>query len=336
MFDNRAYDTLEDLTEYLTDINSARDMVAMALGVLMSQPVVGILLSGVYTHKDILGWGTARRLGSTAVYVRSAPRGRAGTPIVAGEMRVFCTLCISLKTGKKSLSVAKLYLPVVHETMHSQDHRRDSCAPLSMPAVPMLIFSDHKTPTPGCVAMRSAHGHKLITPNSVTLVEPNQRARVQAGQHESQIAAAVIGLQLSDTVLRPMQIMRVQEWDHLSSQNFKRIEEEICQSSGRSEWSSARDVFMTAAVICEDVSASGFIDLMSTPALLNALPDALERPDSMLCVIAAMTRIAAYPDRLGLEHGTMNDVWAAAELASCFEAGYSPVANSKEGRFMAK
>ena len=331
MRDAQPYDTLD---EFGDEICSAQQLVDTILGSQRGQPVqpvVGFIVSGEYSRRDTLGWGRPTRIGSTVLYLRSAPRNRLGKQLHKREVRIISTLCFSLKTGRASISIAKLYLRGEIDDIPNQT--RDACAPLSMPLIPLLIFSDHLTPKPGCIVVRSAHGHKLVIPTSVAFVEPGGTKRIESGHHESQVAAALIGLQLSDTALKPVQCMSVQEWTLASAQILERIEENLCtlDTSGFT----TRSVLNTAASICEGASASGLIDLLSTPALLDSIPDALERPDSILCVIAAMTRIAAYPEMLGLEHGTPSDAWAAYELASCFEANYSSIAHSEEGRFMA-
>lgn len=331
MLDAQPYDTFDDCGDCIPSACSARELIDLTLGPHMEQPIAGVVVSGDYSSRDTLGWGGSRRIGSNVVYLRSAPRHRFGKPLHGDETRLIATLCFSLKTGGATISVAKLYLPV--ELAPTSDLARDICAPLTMPFMPLLIFSDHIAPKPGCIAVRSAHGHKLVIPSSVVLVEPDGSTRIETGHNQSQLATALVGLRLCDTVLKPVQCMNVHEWTRVYAQTLARIEETTCVSSTRGF--TTRGVMDTAASICEAVSASGLVDLLSTPALAGAIPDALERPGSILCIIAAMTRMAAYPGMVGLEAGTPSEAWAATELASCFEANYSVIAHSSEDRFMA-
>jgi len=93
----------------------------------------------------------------------------------------------------------------------------------------------------------------------------------------------------------------------------------------------AGDTISAARVVAEDLSVTGLVDLAGCVFLHGALPDALISPNSLLCVIAAMVRLAAYPERAGISTGTLNDNWAAAEVATAFESSFAPVLSSKGG-----
>lgn len=326
------FETFTELEGHVSGIESVQELFIVAFGLAHQQDIAGFVCTG-NAFGSVLSqgnWGSGRRFGSSIIYLRSYPPGRFGLPLRPGEVRLTATCCANVKTGAKVVSIAKIYLigGLLQRSMLIEDSRRDSCGPFALQAVPLLIFNDHLWAGSG-VSLRSTHGHRVVAPTSLTILEHDGKRPTSSAYSDFQVAAGMVSLTVSDTLRRPVEVMSDVEHMRLTSRNTT----EIVSACGDEVL--AGDTIAGARLICEDVSAAGIVDLVGCPLLYGALPDALGRPDSLMCVITAMARIAANPDRVGLNLGTMNDRWAAGEVAAAFETSFVPVVQSGGAGLMA-
>ena len=319
------FETFSELEGHVSGIESVQELFVVAFGLAHQQDIAGFVCTGnafgsVLSHGT---WGSGRRFGSSIIYLRSYPPGRFGLPLRPGEVRLTATCSANVKTGAKVVSIAKIYLigGLLQRSMLVQDSRRESCGPFALQAVPLLIFNDHLWAGSG-VSLRSTNGHRVVAPTSLTILETNGKHPTSSAYCDFQVAAGMVSLTVSDTLRRPVEVMSDIEHMRLTARNTA----EILGACGDEVL--AGDTIAGARLICEDISAAGIVDLVGCPLLYGALPDSLGRPDSLMCVIAAMARIACNPDRVGLNVGTMNDRWAAGEVAAAFEASFVPVVQS--------
>ena len=339
--DTMSYDTLDELAAHVEGITTVQEFFQVAFGLVEASDHAGFIVSG-HTWRPLLAggaWGSGRRFASTIVYLRSYPPGRFGRPLQPGEVRITATCAASVKTGAKIVTVAKIYLidglmqrTLLSDALHS---KRESVGPVALHLLPLLVYQDHFWNASSGVALRSARGHRVITPSTTTIVDEKGGKKVLASFSDFHIASGMLGLHSDNALRRPVEVTSDAEWTRTTSRHTATIMNAVRARNCQDPNFVAGDIISGARVVCEDMSAAGLVDLIGSPVLLGALPDALTRPDSVLCVIAAAARIAAHPERMSLSPGSLNDSWAAAEVAGCFEACYSPVVRSSGCDMMA-
>lgn len=321
-------DTFEDLECHVRGIETVQELFVVAFGLVHDQEHAGFLVTGTTFGPLEDGWGSGKRFGSTIFYLRSFPPGRFGRPLLPGEVRTTATCAANVRTGQKTVSVAKIYSTaglMQRVLLCDCDAGRDSVGPLNLHLLPLTVYQDHLwSPAPG-VTLRSRHGCRMIVP-STTTVKHGGDEKVLASFADFQVAAGMIGLGgLGDTILRPNESMSGKDWEQATSRYTSAILKAVRSIHTENANFLSGNLVAAARVVCEDLSAAGLVDLIGTPYLQGALPDSLTSPHSILSAIAVMTRLAAHPERFGAPRGTMNDSWAAAEVAASFEASYAPV-----------
>jgi len=330
--DGPMFETFSELEGHVSGIETVQELFIVAFGLAHQQNLAGFVCSG-HAFGSVLSqgnWGSGRRFGSSIIYLRSYPPGRFGLPLRPGEVRLTATCCANVKKGGKVVSIAKIYCVdgLLKKSLQVEDSIRQSCGPFALQAVPLLIWNDHVWSGTG-VSLRSTYGHRVVAPTSLTIVDKSGSRPTSSGYSDFQVAAGMVSLAVSDTLHRPVEVMSDVEHIRLTARNTT----EVVGACGDEVL--AGDTIAGATLVCEDVSAAGIVDLVGCPLLYGALPDALGRPDALMSVIAVMARIAANPDRVGLGDGTMNDRWAAGEVAAAFEASFVPVVRSGDADLMA-
>jgi hypothetical protein len=323
-------DTFEDLECHVQGIETVQELFLTAFGLVHNTEHAGFLMTGTTLDPLVAksGWGSGKRFGSTIFYLKSSPPGRFGRPLRPGEVRTTATCATNVKTGRKAVSVAKIYSTaglVQRALLHDSDAEHDSVGPLNLHLLPLVVYQDHLwRPSPG-VTLRSKHGSRMVVP-STTTVKHAGGDKVFASFSDFQVAAGMAGMGgLGDAILRPSESLSETDWKRATSRHMGALLKAVRAVDSEDAGFFYGNLIAAARVVCEDLSAAGLVDLIGTPYLQGALPDSLTSPHSILSVIAAMTRLAAHPERFGAPRGTMSDSWAAAEVAASFQSSYAPV-----------
>ena len=219
-----------------------------------------------------------------------------------GEVRTTATCAANVKTGRKVVSVAKIYSTaglMQRALLGDSDSERDSIGPMNLHLLPLLVYQDHLwNPAPG-VTLRSRDGCRMIVP-STTTVQHQSGEKVFASVSDFQVAAGMIGLGgLGDAILRPHESVSEADWKRAISRHTGAILSAVRSIDTEEANFVSGNLISASRVVCEDLSAAGLVDLIGTPYLIGALPDSLTSPHSVLSVIAAMTRLRRRRRRRG-------------------------------------
>lgn len=327
------YDTMSDVKDQIADLNSFADLYNYIFGPLTTQFFAADLITGPSTsNHGASPWGEGRSYGPSVVYIRSHPAGRLGKLLIPGELRTTSILMTCARGGKSKVTIVRAFLidGVTPDLTGVKPNSlvRHSMGPPGVPLVGPLIFRDHTSETNrlGQSFASSRSGFHLIMPSTCTLIASNGGTKnISSGMHDFAVAQALAGVAVVDKVRRPVEEATVEAWSTMQLQSMNMLTLQL-RPSFTNPAERAGDALMAAKMVCESLSCSGMLDLLTKDiGLGGGVPDDFVRPTALPLVIAMLTRIVAYPSRYELQSGAPNDMYAAAEIAAAFEANERPV-----------
>lgn len=348
--DRSVFDTLDDL-----DVQEApgclQDLCDSVLKPLIpegKQFAADITTGGVYLTESSKArtWGNGCNCGAEAFYVRSWPPGRINQPLVDDELRVLVVCRATQSTGVVRTAIIRVFLcnPTgANFDIQAKDVSRESYGVLGTPLFAVSVFDDI-TP-PGALEtpfIRSQLGNRLVMTSSATVYEENQSGArfVSPGLHEFTIAGLIAGVNVPDSARRCHESYTRSTWTRLQSQSMAILSEMITKRSAPKKGQppaldqnikslkEAGAYYYASRRIGDNLSVVGTLDLMSADVCDGALPNELTHPLWIPLMLCVLTRIAAYPERFGLQKGTRNDVHSALEISMIFESSSGPVVES--------
>lgn len=353
MLQPTGYDTLNDLrVEEVTDVESLYEAV---LGEAMRQPdVVGVLSTGPITLTGLTSqaWSdrhVGMRFGVHEVVwqVRSAPKGRIGKPLVAGEVRKLTVLIRSTNRTSTTgwISTVKIWLlpPASAATRPEVNRGGSTYGTLGIAVQPVHLWEQHGSKhlidsSLSCTDIRgfhAVHSNYALLVRTVTdgpCIGTTHPQFMQRGHVPPHVLAASLGgfswpdrAQPVNGVTWPTQsgtrTFDQREWSrqrHTASMEFCRatsLQLKCCDPS-----TMAARLLFAAEDVFEQVSLTGWIDTMADTFFDNAVPDDVRLPNGLMSIVAIAVRVACNPERWGVAPSTPDDVWASRAMCGILES----------------
>lgn len=334
------FDTFADV-DYTT-YDCVEAMVGHVFGRMTNQNYVSVILSGPMSPfwpncKSNWAPGIGTEGDATTYYIRSWPKNRIAKPLEPGEVRM-----TSVYVSEISSSIVKMVIIVSYLVGHvdiaayTNVSLRESYSVDGIPLMAPLSYGDQTAPYDRSgVSCRNGMGHKMILPSTVQVMHDNHTKSFRTGNHDYAVAGIIAGVPSVDRVRRSFEVTSEVAYDQVQISLISQLATHIAMKRPElpsaivdkcpNPTAAAAFVLNSARVACDMLSAAGLVDIIASPIADGALPDAMQHPLCLPLVLALLTRIAAKPGQFQLKPGTMNDIYAAQELAELFESQYNPI-----------
>jgi len=330
------YDTLDDVD--LDNIHSLRDFMNLLFGgVSATRHAADMIIGETTTKCPGDGWGENCVFENGILYhLRCHPKGRIHNAIEDGELRTM-KICrrkppshTRIITTIRFFKRDDLYFCNDQNLFNQSDWKRETYSAVGVPLIPVLLFEHHRT-FPRDVHtqqwIESPNGFHAVLPSTVTLTtNTNHITRsIRAGMHQFVIAAGLLNVRMADKDKLSTEYTTNDAFKQLQLHAFNSIIQQL--PSAEYKQYEFMQALCCSKMLSEMLSPSGLIDHMGSNIGRHALPDELVRPGEIQLLIAAIVRIAAYPERFRINgsKGTENDKWASSELAMAFEGNENHV-----------
>jgi len=337
------YDTLKREDAQLGVYATLDDLYERVLGRAMAQTdVVGILTTGPINLAQAHGgtWGrydVSFEKHPEQWFVRSAPAGRIGEPLLPGEVRQVSVL---VRPGDSSASATvtnvKLWRPppdgTQEKVLKGKHERRHDRGTLTFGALGAAIHGIHvfdevsnpKDPL-------GDYGGQAVLSAIATIFKEStaEICKVEASMTAKYVlGGAIAGIVVPDQpeITHCMEHHTSTLWDTNLANNQIAFGRMVFAHNQRVE----RDLPMKLVFMAEDVfeqmSFTGYLDMVSDPFYDGALQDDAHKPNGIPLMLAIALRIACNPDRWGLPAPLPEDAYVAKETSLLVESVLESVA----------
>lgn len=336
------YDTLNDVQ--LGSDATLVDLYYKVLGNVMTQPdVVGIVSTGPLNLEQAHGgtWGrydVSFEKHPEQWFVRSAPPGRIGELLEPGEVRQVSVLVRSSKRSAcATVTNVKLWRPardVQEKALQGKQERRNDRGTLTFGALGVAIHAIHlfddSVNRKVLGGATNHHGHAVLS--AVATIHRDSTievCKVEASMTSRYILGGAIGgVVVPDKPMEPhcVEFHTASAWDTKLANNQIHFGRLVFAHSHKMERDLPVKLLFTAEDVFEQMSFTGYLDMVADPFYDGALPDDAHRPNGIALMLAIAVRIACNPTRWGQPPLLPEDAYAAKEASLLTEAVLENVA----------
>lgn len=289
------------------------------------QGAVGYITTGECTLQKMGNdWGEAFRLVSgEKLFIKVFTERNVARPISRGEVRTIATRRVSPNLP----DVTSIGIFFNRPETFSGDLLANNAVTAGCRAIALvnpLVFSlhDSKRNLRNVMVDVNSQGFRSLRPTVLTIMQaPDKKKKTQGvivapGDYTFIAAAHLAGVQIEDP-LRPVfsavsEEAHAKHTDALTRTISKKIGRQACFNN-----------VAAAITIAEALTAEGFLNMASMDFLQDALPDMIVSPIGLPLLVAFSVRVAAFPERYGLERlPSAVDVFACAEASVGFHSAF--------------
>lgn len=333
------YDILEEGAT--KGLNTLADVYNLILGEAMrSEDFCGVISSGPvnlsYSQGGTWGYNPIRFSGhEERWYVRCAPRGSMGKPLLHGQVRQIAILLRMGETSKSAIvTTIKLWRRPTNETLRARMASRDerlekrgtyTYGPMGLAVHGINIFEQRAPAGLAMYTFAATAGSHTVLPSVATIAAGSPDGpvcRIECSLTPTYIVAgALVGVHMEEHPLpRSCREKHTLESWSLLCNHVAHTFDALCKRKQIKDGHLHSGLLFTAEDVFEQATFIGYLDQRADPFFSGALPDDVHKPSGLPLVLAIAVCIACAPERWGLASTRMDDAYATREAALFLES----------------
>jgi|SaaInlV_125m_DNA_1040241.scaffolds.fasta_scaffold02867_4 hypothetical protein len=333
------YDILEE--EATRGLHTIADVYSLILGEAMKgEDLCGVICSGSVnlSHSQGGTWGhnPIRFSGhEERWYVRCAPRGRMGKPLLAGEVRQVAILLRMGETSKNAtVTTIKLWRRPTGETLRARMANKDTrmeqrgtytYGPMGLAFHGINLFEKRAPVLTAVHPFAAITGTHAVLPAVATISAGSPEGpvcRIECSVTPTYIVAgALVGVYMEERhAPRSCREKHTHETWSLLCNHIAHSFDRACRAARIEDGKIHSGLLFTAEDVFEQASFTGYLDQRADAFYKGAFPDDAHKPSGLPLMLAIAVCVACAPERWGMAPTQNDDAFATREATLFLES----------------